>query len=56
MTHGGARLNAGRIKLIRFKPIKENLPLLDKWESLGYKSKDDLINFCIAVISKSLHS
>ena len=56
MTHGGARLNAGRIKLIRFKPIKEHSIFLDKWESLGYKSKDDLINFCIAVVSKSLRS
>lgn len=54
MTHGGARSNAGRIKHISFKPTKDHSIFLDKWESLGYKSKDDLINFCIAVISKSL--
>jgi hypothetical protein len=51
---GGSRPNSGRIKLIKFKPMKDNLPLLSKWEQLGYKSQDDLINFCLAVVAKEL--
>jgi|GEM_PF-6088140 len=51
---GGARPNSGRIKLIKFKPTKENLALLSKWQTLGYNSQDDLINFCLAVVGKEL--
>jgi hypothetical protein len=54
-THGGKREGSGRIKLIRFKPLKANIALLAKWESLGYKSQDDLINFCLAVVAKELN-
>jgi hypothetical protein len=53
---GGARQNAGRKpnRKLSFEPIPENLPLLAKWESLGYKSQDDLINFCLAVVAKEI--
>lgn len=53
---GGTRKGAGRKPVIRisFKPMKDNLVLLSKWEQLGYKSQDDLINFCLAVVAKEL--
>jgi hypothetical protein len=53
---GGARKGAGRRpnRKLSFEPIPENLPLLAKWESLGYKSQDDLINFCLAVVAKEI--
>ena len=54
MTSGGKRAGSGRIKLVRFKPLKTNIPLLTKWESLGYKSQDDLINFCLTVVAKEI--
>jgi hypothetical protein len=56
MTSGGKRERSGRIKLVHFKPLKANIPLLAKWESLGYKSQDDLINFCLTVVAKELNA
>ena len=55
MTSGGKREGSGRIKLVRFKPLRTNIPLLTKWESLGYKSQDELINFCLTVVAKELN-
>jgi hypothetical protein len=52
---GGARKGAGKVKtFFRFKAIPDNLPLLNKWQELGYKSQDDLINFALAVVANQL--
>lgn len=52
---GGARPNTGKTKtFFRFKATLENLPLLNRWQELGYESRDDLINFALAVVANQL--
>jgi hypothetical protein len=52
---GGARPNTGKVKTVfRFKATLANLPLLNRWQELGYESRDDLINFALAVVANQL--
>jgi hypothetical protein len=52
---GGARPNTGKVKtFFRFKAIPENLSLLNNFVELGYESRDDLINFALAVVANQL--
>jgi hypothetical protein len=52
---GGARKGAGRKSIYcKFIPSLNVIPLLNKWEDLGYKSQEELINFALAVIAKNI--
>ena len=52
---GGARKGAGRKAIYcKFIPSLSVIPLLNKWQELGYETQDDLINFALAVVAKEL--
>jgi hypothetical protein len=52
---GGARKGAGRKSIYcKFIPSLNTIPLLNKWQELGYESQDDLINFALTVVAKEI--
>jgi hypothetical protein len=52
---GGARKGAGRKPIYcKFIPSLSVIPLLSKWQELGYETQDDLINFALAVVANQL--
>lgn len=51
---GGARKGAGRKAIYcKFVPSLNVIPLLSKWEELGYKSQDELINTALTLFKNS---
>lgn len=52
---GGARPNTGKVKTVfRFKATLENLPLLNRWQELGYDSQEELINTALTLMARQL--